>query len=190
MKKLIPLLILFSSCYKDINEWPDSPQTISKDEIKNYTLVIDSALDIYGTKSLPKDANGYYHMKLYENTNQTFSRIVGKILLNGKPPLEPKQYVEWESNLHWYINPGDTLMKITKSYINYYTGQFTIINLPPLISNTIALVKTTNTTSINSDNGIINNMIAPIYKMKGDTMILKASHTESKLVVYTKIILE
>jgi hypothetical protein len=190
MKKLIPLLFLFSSCYKDIDEWPNSPQTISKDEIKNYTLVIDSALDIYGTKSLPKDANGYYHMKLYENTNQTFSRIVGKILLNGKPPLEPKQYVEWESNLHWYINPGDTLMKITKSYINYYTGQFTIINLPPLISNTIALVKTTNTTSINSDNGIINNMIAPIYKMKGDTMILKASHIESKLVVYTKIILE
>ena len=180
MKKILLFLIVFSSCSQE-------DFIISK---KTYSIKIDSVLNSSGTKSLLFDANGYYHMKLYENTNQTFSRIVGKILLNGKPPLEPKQYVEWESNLHWYINPGDTLMKITKSYINYYTGQFTIINLPPLISNTIALVKTTNTTSINSDNGIINNMIAPIYKMKGDTMILKVSHVESKLVVYTKIVLE
>jgi hypothetical protein len=81
-------------------------------------------------------------------------------------------------------------MKVTKTYINYYTGLFTIVELPPLISNVSSIVKTTNTTSINSDNGIINNMIAPIYKMKGDTMILKASHTESNLVVYTKIVLE
>jgi hypothetical protein len=81
-------------------------------------------------------------------------------------------------------------MKVTKTYINYYTGLFTIVELPPLISNVSSIVKTTNTTSINSDNGIINNMIAPIYKMKGDTMILKVSHTESNLVVYTKIVLE
>jgi len=33
-------------------------------------------------------------------------------------------------------------------------------------------------------------MIAPIYKMKGDTMILKASHYTSKKVIYTKIVLE
>ena len=180
MKKLIPLLFLFS-CSKD-----DTIVTLKKE----FTLVIDSVLNQSGTNSLPKDSNGFYHLKLINSNNQTLSRVTGKILLNGKPPLEPKQYVEWESNLHWYINPGDTLMKITKSYINYYTGQFTIINLPPIISNTTGLVKTTNTTSINSDNGIINNMIAPIYKMKGDTMILKASHAESKLVVYTKIILE
>ena len=180
MKKLIPLLFLFS-CSKDT--------TISIPK-KEFTLVIDSVLNQSGTKSLPKDSNGFYHLKLINSNNQTLSRVTGKILLNGKPPLQPKQYVEWESNLYWYITPGDTLIKITKSYINYYTGQFTIINLPPIISNTNELVKTTNTTSINSDNGIINNMIAPIYKMKGDTMILKASHVESKLVVYTKIILE
>ena len=180
MKKLIPLLFLFS-CSKD-----DSIKIYKKE----FTLVIDSVLNQSGTKSLPKDSNGFYHLKLINSNNQTLSRVTGKILLNGNPPLEPKQYVEWESNLYWYINPGDTLMKITKSYINYYNGQFTIINLPPLISNIKELVKTTNTTSINSDNGIINNMIAPIYKMKGDTMILKASHVESKLVVYTKIILE
>jgi len=180
MKKLIPLLFLFSCSKDDTNPIPK----------KEFTLVIDSVLNQSGTKSLPKDSNGFYHLKLINSNNQTLSRVTGKILLNGKPPLQPKQYVEWESNLHWYINTGDTLMKITKSYINYYTGQFTIINLPPLIANTNALVKTTNTTSINSDNGIINNMIAPIYKMKGDTLVLKASHIESKLIVYTKIVLE
>jgi hypothetical protein len=180
MKKLIPLLFLFS-CSKE-----DTIVTHKKE----FTLVIDSVLNQSGTNSLPKDSNGFYHLKLINSNNQTLSRVTGKILLNGKPPLQPKQYVEWESNLYWYINPGDTLMKITKSYINYYTGQFTIINLPPIISNTTGLVKTTNTTSINSDNGIINNMIAPIYKMKGDTLVLKASHIESKLIVYTKIVLE
>jgi hypothetical protein len=180
MKRLIPLLFLFSCSKEDTIVTPK----------KEFTLVIDSVLNQSGTKSLPKDSNGFYHLKLINSNNQTFSRVTGKILLNGNPPLQPKQYVEWESNLHWYINPGDTLMKITKSYINYYTGQFTIINLPPIISNTTGLVKTTNTTSINSDNGIINNMIAPIYKMKGDTLILKASHIESKLIVYTKIVLE
>jgi len=180
MKKLIPILFLFSCSKNDTT-------TIPK---KEFTLVIDSVLNQSGTNSLPKDSNGFYHLKLINSNNQTLSRVTGKILLNGKPPLQPKQYVEWESNLHWYINTGDTLMKITKSYINYYTGQFTIINLPPLIANTNALVKTTNTTSINSDNGIINNMIAPIYKMKGDTLVLKASHIESKLIVYTKIVLE
>jgi len=180
MKKLIPLLFLFG-CSKD-----DTILTPKKE----FTLVIDSALNQSGTKALPKDSNGFYHLKLINSNNQTLSRVIGKILLNGKPPLEPKQYIEWESNLHWYINPGDTLMKITKSYINYFTGQFTIINLPPIISNTTGLVKTTNTTSINYNDGSINNMIAPIYKMKGDTLVLKASHIESKLIVYTKIVLE
>ena len=180
MKKLIPLLFLFSACTKDDIIVPQ----------KNYTLVIDSVLNQSGTKSLLKDSNGFYHLKLINSNNQTLSRVVGKILLNGKPPIEPKQYVEWESNLYWYINPGDTLMSVTKSYINYYTGQYTIVNLPPLISNVSSLVRTTNTTSINSNDGTINNMIAPIYKMKGDTMILKTSHIESKLIVYTKIVLE
>jgi hypothetical protein len=181
MKKLIPLLFLFSACTKEDNI------IVPK---KEFTLIIDSVLNQNGTKSLQKDSNGYYHLKLMNSNNQTLSRVTGKILLNGKPPLNPKQYVNWESNLYWYISPGDTLMKVTKTYINYYTGLFTIVELPPLISNVSSIVKTTNTTSINSDNGIINNIIAPIYKMKGDTMILKVSHTESNLVVYTKIVLE
>ena len=190
MKKLIPLLFLFLACTKSEYDWPKDVISNTTTADLKYSLSIDSVLDIYGTKSLPKDNNGYYHMKLYSNTNQTFSRVVGKILVNGNPPLQPKQYIDWENNLNWYILPGDTILNITKSYINYFTGEFTIVQLPAIIANTASLVRTTNKSSINSDNGTISNMIAPIYKMKGDTMILKASHTESKLVVYTKIILE
>ncbi len=192
MKKLIFIfsIIFLTSCYKGGNEWPTTVQNNSVYEVKKYSLQIDSALDVYGKKSLPKDDSGYYHMKLYPNTNQTFSRVVGKILVNGKPPLTPRQYVEWENNLNWYIQPGDTLIKITKSYINYFTGQFTVVQLPPLLANSVSLVKTTNSTSINAEDGTINNMIAPIYKMKGDTMILKAYHTESKLSAFIKIVLE
>ena len=53
MKKLIPLLILFSACSKDDVIVPQ----------KNYTFTIDSVLTQSGTKSLPIDANGFYHLK-------------------------------------------------------------------------------------------------------------------------------
>ena len=33
-------------------------------------------------------------------------------------------------------------------------------------------------------------MIAPIYRMKGDTMIIKASNYSSKLFIVEKIVLE
>ena len=100
MKRLIPLLILFSACTKD-----DSIILPKKE----FTLVIDSVLNQSGTNSLPKDSNGFYHLKLINSNNQTLSRVTGKILLNGKPPVNPKQYINWESNLYWYISPGDTL---------------------------------------------------------------------------------
>jgi hypothetical protein len=33
-------------------------------------------------------------------------------------------------------------------------------------------------------------MIAPVKEMKGDTMIIKATHSLSKTIIYTKIVLE
>lgn len=192
MKKILTPIIclLFLACTKETDEWPNTVGSITREETKKYTLTIDSMMNVYGTEKLPKDDSGYYHMKLYPNTNQTFSRVVGKILLNGKPPTQPREYVEWENNLNWYIQPGDTVLKVTKSYFNYFTGQFTVAQLPALIANSTSLVRTTNKTSINSEDGIIQNMIAPIYKMKGDTMILKAHHFESKISAYAKIVLE
>jgi len=178
MKKLIPLLILFSACSKN----DGVPQ-------KTYSLKIDSVLNQSGTKSLVYDINGYYHLKLDARKNQTLSRVTGKVLVDDKEPY-PSEKIEWESNLYWWLKKGDTVAYITKAYVNYFTGQYTIVNLPPLIASKDELVPTSNFASYSGNDGEINNMIAPISTMKGDTLILKAKHTPSNKIIYTKIVLE
>ena len=179
MKKLIPLLILFSACTKEDLPIPQ----------KNYTFSIDSVLTQSGTKSLPIDANGYYHLKLIPNSNQQPHRITGRILVNGKEPI-PAENIEWESNLYWWIRRGNVVADITKSYINYYTGQYTIISLPPMIASKDELVPTINKASYSGTNGEINTIIAPISEMKGDTMVIKAFNYNAKKTIYTKVILD
>ena len=179
MKKLIPLLILFSACSKDDVIVPQ----------KNYTFSIDSVLTQNGTKSLSIDANGYYHLKLIPNSNQQPYRITGRILVNGKEPM-PAETIEWESNLYWWILKGNVAAYITKSYINYFTGQYTVISLPPMIVSKDELVPTINKASYSGKNGEINTVIAPISEMKGDTMVIKAFNYNAKKTTYTKVILD
>jgi hypothetical protein len=181
MKKLIPFLIIFIACSKE-------DLIISK---KVYSIKIDSVLNSSGTKSLLFDANGYYHLKLDVRQNQTLSRVTGKVLVNGKEPYPPEK-IDWESNLYWWLKKGDTVAYITKAYVNYFTGQYTIVNLPPLIASKDELVPTSNFASYSGKGGEINNMIAPVKEMKGDTMILKSKHwtSDSTIILYTKIILE
>ena len=179
MKKLIPLLILFSACSKDDVVVPQ----------KNYTFSIDSVLTQTGKNSLPKDSNGFYHLKLIPNSNQQPHRITGRILVNGKEPILAEN-IEWESNLYWWIKKGDTSAYISKSYINYFTGQFTIISLPPMIVYKDELVPTINKASYSGTNGEINTVIAPIPEMKGDTMVIKAFNNNAKKTIYTKVILD
>jgi len=179
MKKLIPLLILFTFCSKKEIVIPT----------KNYTFSIDSVLMQSGNKSLPIDANGFYHLKLIPNSNQQPYRITGRILVNGKEPI-PAENIEWESNLFWWIRRGDVVAYITKSYINYYTGQYTIVSLPPMIASKDELVPTINKASYSGTNGEINTIIAPISEMKGDTMVIKAFNYNAKKTIYTKVILD
>ena len=179
MKRLIPLLILFSACSKDDIIVPQ----------KNYTFSIDSVLTQSGTKSLPIDVNGFYHLKLIPNSNQQPYRVTGRILINGKEPI-PAENIELESNLYWWILKGNVAAYITKSYINYYTGQYTIVSLPPMIVSKDELVPTINKASYSGTNGEINTVIAPISEMKGDTMVIKAFNYNAKKTIYTKVILE
>jgi len=183
MKKVvigIATVFAFSACEKDME---------TLEPIKEYSLAVDSVLMRDGRRSLLKDGNGNYHLKLDTSLNQQSHRITGRILVNGKEPY-PAEKVEWESNLYWLLRRGDTLATITKSYLNYYTGQFTIANLPPLIASKDELVPTINRASYSGTKGEINTIISPISRMKGDTMIVKASHFESKKIIYTKIILD
>jgi len=163
-----------------------------KDEVvptKIYKLTLDSVLTQTGTNSLYKDNNDYFHLKLIPNKNQSVHRITGRILVNDKEPY-PAEKIEWESNLYWYLKKNDTVAYIYKTYINYYTGKFTLVKLPALISSKDELVPTINPSSYSGKNGEINIMIAPVNSMKGDTMIVQASNYNSKLVKTLKIVLE
>jgi hypothetical protein len=179
MKKLIPLLILFSACTKEDEYIPQ----------KEYTFTIDSVLTQNGLRSLPKDQNGLYHLKITSIGTPQSHRVTGRILVNGREPY-PNEKISFESNLYWWLRQGDTTATITQAYINYFTGQITIVNLPPLIANKDELVPTTNKSSYSGTKGEINTIISPIREMIGDTLVLKASHYTSKKEIYTKIVLE
>lgn len=180
MKKLIPIiLVVFISCQKKEDFTP----------LLNYDFSIDSVLTQTGIKSLPKDVNGLYHLKINTVGSSQSHRVVGKILVNGKEPY-PNETIKFESNLFWWLRKGDTSATITKSYLNYFTGQFTITNLPPMVVGKDELVPTVNSTSYSGAGGQINTVIAPIREMIGDTMIIKAFHSPSNKTIYTKIVLE
>ena len=179
MKKLIPLLILFSACTKDDEYIPQ----------KEYTFTIDSVLTQNGLRSLPKDQNGLYHLKITSIGTPQSHRVTGRILVNGKEPFPPEK-ISFESNLFWWLRRGDTVATRPQAYVNYFTGQFTIVKLPPLVSNKDELVPTTNFASYSGTKGEINTIIAPIREMIGDTLVLKASHYTTNKIIYTKIVLE
>ena len=179
MKRLIPLLILFSACTKEDEYIPQ----------KEYTFTIDSVLTQNGLRSLPKDQNGLYHLKITAIGTPQSHRVTGRILVNGKEPI-PAENIEWESNLYWWIRRGDTAAYISKSYINYFTGQFTIVSLPPMIVSKDELVPTINKASYSGTKGEINTIIAPIREMIGDTLVLKSTHSLSNKIIYTKVVLE
>jgi hypothetical protein len=179
MKRLIPLLILFAACTKEDEYIPQ----------KEYTFTIDSVLTQNGLRSLPKDQNGLYHLKITSIGTPQSHRVTGRVLVNGKEPFPPEK-ISFESNLFWWLRQGDTTAIITQSYVNYFTGQFTIVNLPSMIASKDELVPTTNSASYSGTKGEVNTIIAPIREMIGDTLVLKASHYTSKKIIYTKIVLE
>jgi hypothetical protein len=197
MKKLIVLVSLFIfSCDDDIEiKEPisttnrNTPVNTTELVIKKYTISIDSVLTRDGVQSVPKDIKGYYHIKLIPIPQQQSYRVTGRILLNDKEPI-PAEKIEWESNLYWFLKKGDIVASITKSYINYFTGQYTIVNLPPFVSNINSLIPTTNSSSYSGAGGKINTIISPVGNMIGDTLVLKTYHYESKITLYTKVVLE
>ena len=150
------LITFFSSCSKEGFLQPN----------RNIEMSIDTRL--------PKDSNGYSIFKLYSTQTQNIHTISGSIRVNGRIPNEPREKIEWESNLYWNLNKGDTLARITKTYLNYYTGQFMVVTLPPLVNNINALIPTINKVCYNSADGTINTVIAPMWNMKGDTMTIVA----------------
>ena len=175
--KILPIIgiVLLCACEKEVIKPIPPEHTI--------TFSIDSALNAAGTHSLPKDNNGFYHLKVSQYSNQTLSRITGKCLIDGKPytiPSPVQGIIEWTGSHYWVIKAGQSVDTIVKTYFNPYTGQLQTSELSNLISQKDVVVPIVNGTSqLGYGTGEINTMIAPIYKMKGDTITIvgKAIYT-------------
>ena len=187
IKWLVLSSLLFTACSKDdiptpIPKWGPEVQTKTN---TTPTKVSYNPNNFTLDGRLPQDGNGYYHLQLKPNTNQTTHRVTGTIK-NTTQPIK----VEWESNLYWWLWKDDVVAKITKTYINEFTGQLMYINLPPLTNWRDVLIPTCNPASYSGTGGEINTMIAPINKMRGDTLRLKCTMIEAKITKQINIVLE
>jgi hypothetical protein len=147
--------------------------------------VIEENINVELDGRLPMDVNGYYHLKLNPSSNQTIHRITGRVYNTTEPTK-----VEWESNLYWWFLKGQVVAEITKTYFNPFTGELQYVNLPPLINWQDVLVPTINSASYVGKDGEINTVIAPIYRMKNDTLVVKMKVSERNIIQSIKIVLE
>lgn len=116
---------------------------------------------------LSLDENGYYHLVMERDSWQTLHRISGSVYTD-EVPAELIRF-NWYSSHYWYI--GDTLGYIVSfgltddlEYVSYDTNYVTWFNGSE--------VPTTNCCSYSNSEGEVNNMIAPVQSMIGDTMTI------------------
>ena len=128
---------------------------------------------------LTQDTNGYYHLTLDRNKWQTLHRVSGSITQDGYGVENFR--IEWESNLYWYI--GDTLGYIIKRNFNM-DGQYVSYDTTYLTQFNGMEVSTSNKISYSNSKGELNNMIAPVKSMVGDTMRLTATWYEGSKDFY------
>ena len=118
---------------------------------------------------LSQDDNGYYHLPINTENWQTLHKVSGLVMKNDYSV--ENFWVEWESNLYWYI--GDTLGYIIKRNFNM-DGQYVSYDTTYLTQFSGLEVPTSNQISYSNSKGELNNMIAPVKTMIGDTMKLTA----------------
>jgi len=132
---------------------------------------------------LPVDTNGYYHLTLERDKWQTLHRVSGTVSSDGY--AVENFWVEWESNLYWYL--GDTLGYIINRNFNN-NGLYVSVDTSYIVGFDGMEVPTSNIISYSNRYGEINNMIAPVRSMIGDTLVLTAIWYNSEKSV--EIVLE
>ena len=128
---------------------------------------------------LTEDGRGYHHLTLNTDSWQTLHRVSGSITQDGYGVENFR--IEWESNLYWYI--GDTLGYIIKRNFNM-DGQYVSYDTTYLTQFNGMEVSTSNKISYSNSKGELNNMIAPVKSMVGDTMRLTATWYEGSKDFY------
>jgi len=156
-----PLIILITLC---MNFYNCSEIFLGNDNIEE----LSSGYSFQINPRLPIDDNGYYHLTIDRNSWQTLHRVSGNVSDKNDTPVF-YYWVEWESNLYWVL--GDTLGYILHSG---YTDDFiyVVYDTTYITGFDNMMVPTTNGISYSSSTGEINNMIAPVRSMIGDTMKL------------------
>lgn len=128
----------------------------------DYNIVFDVGL--------PLDVNGYFHLQMNRNSWQTLHRVSGLITDNNYNSIEGF-WVEWDSNLYWYL--GDTLGYIITEHLND-NAVYVSVDTSYMIGFDGMEVPTSNVISYSNGRGEVNNMIAPVKTMIGDTLTLTA----------------
>jgi hypothetical protein len=119
---------------------------------------------------LPIDENGYYHLNIDRGNWQTLHRVSGHVNTSESTPIE-SFWIEWESDLYWYL--GDTLGYIVNQHITD-SGTYVNVDTSYMVGFNGMEVPTSNMVSYSNSNGELNNMIAPVQSMIGDTLTLTA----------------
>lgn len=167
--RLLLFIILISSCSKN---------TESIEPNINLFIEFDEGLHEDPKYRLNKIDKEKYELTLWRGANQTIQRITGKVSTenpNSSSVSSKRHKVSFESNLYWWLKPGDTVASITRTYFNEFTGELVYSELPPLINWREALVPTINPSAYtDSESGSFSVVIAPILKMKNDTMRITA----------------
>ncbi len=100
-------------------------------------LLEEPTLEIDGR--LPMDGNGYYHLELNQDTNQTIHTVSGTVgnTLN-LPPLK----VEWTSNLTWIYQGDDVSTSNQSSYVVDGKVHNVIAPINTMVGDTLILIGT------------------------------------------------
>ena len=134
------------------------------------TSYSDGYADLNFDLRLPQDENGFYHLEINRNKWQTIHRVNGSITEDGYG-IE-NFMVAWESDLYWYL--GDTLGYIVNREFSIYQGKYVTQDTSFIVGFDGMEVPTSNQMSYSNSKGEINNMIAPVRSMIGDTLYLTA----------------
>jgi len=99
---------------------------------------VSPTLEIDG--NLPMDTNGYYHLKLNQNTNQTIHKVSGVVGYTEywDEPLK----VSWDSNLTWIYQGEDVSTSNQASYVVDGKVHNVIAPINTMIGDTLILTGT------------------------------------------------
>ena len=129
----------------------------------------DGYADLVFDMRLSRDTNGFYHLVLDRDNWQTLHRVSASVTENDEGVENFR--IEWDASHYWYI--GDTLGYIINRHLSD-SGVYVSVDTSYMVGFSGMEVPTSNIASYSNSYGEINNMIAPVRSMIGDTLTLTA----------------